>query len=115
LSSSSASTSSRLLLFSSLIPLPHHSSQPPMVAPYPPCTAQWAAREVGARREGEKVEERATCVLPRRGTGGHEGGGDSHAGKTKNNGAHGDQKGEHEQPLLQEQQQSPQPQPQSQQ
>jgi len=46
---------------------------------------------------------------------GQEGGGDSHAGKTKNNGAHGDQRGAHEQPLVQEQQPSLQPQPQSQQ
>jgi len=31
---------------------------------------------------------------------GQEGSGDSHAGKTKNNGAHGDQREEHEQPLV---------------
>jgi hypothetical protein len=46
---------------------------------------------------------------------GQEDGGDSHAGKTKNNGAHGDQRGAHKQPLVQEQQPSLQPQPQSQQ
>ena len=82
-----------------------------MVAPCPPCTALWAAREVGVRREGEKVEEHATCFAGE----GQEGSGDSHAGKTKNNGAHGDQRGKHEQPLVQEQQPSLQPQPQSQQ
>jgi len=67
LSNSSASTSSSLLPFSSLIPLLHHLSRPPMVVSYPPCTVIWAAREVGVRREGEKVEEHATCVLPGRG------------------------------------------------
>ena len=65
----------------------------------------------GAERGGEGGGTRDLCVARE----GQEGGGDSHAGKTKNNGAHGDQRGEHEQPLVQEQQPSLQPQPQSQQ
>ena len=59
----------------------------------------------GAEGEGECGGTRDLCVAGE----GQEGGGDSHAGKTKNNGAHSDQRGKHEQPLVQEQQPSLQP------
>jgi len=63
----------------------------------------------GAEGEGECGGTRDLCVAGE----GQEGGGDSHSGKTKNNGANGDQRGA--ELLVQVQQPSLQPQPQSQQ
>ena len=63
----------------------------------------------GAEGGGEGGVTRDLCVARE----GQEGGGDNHAGKTKNNGTHGDQRGAHEQSVVQEQQPSLQPQPQS--
>jgi len=121
LPNSSASTSSRLLPFSSLIPLLHD----PPAAPFIPtlhggvmslmhCSMDGAGGR-GAKGGGEGGGMCDLHVAAEGHTGGREGGRDSHAGKTENIGAHGDQRGNPGRPLLQEQQPSLQPQPQLQQ
>jgi len=87
------------------IPTPHGGAMPPVHC--------YMGGEEGSGAEGgrEGGGTRDLCVAGE----GQEGSGDSHAGKTKNNSAHGDQRGEHEQLMVQEQQPSLQPQLQSQQ
>jgi len=87
------------------IPTPHGGAMSPVHCP------MGGAGGRGAEGGEEGGVTRDLCVAGEK----QEGGGDSHAGKTKKNSAHGDQRGAHEQPLVQEQQPSLQPQPQSQQ
>jgi len=106
LPNSSASTSSRLLPFSSLIPLLHDPPAAPIIPTLhggvmsPMHGSMGGAGGRDAEGGGDGGGTRDLRVAAEGHAGGREGGCDSHAGKTENNGAHGDQRGEPEQPLL---------------